>query len=367
MTDPTNIRDTAAALVAWPSLAVVVYICRSWCRRFARRLPVNSTFSRRALTWRIVRAMSWRAGLFLLIGIPVLFALGDALVGGISFAMLSYPLVMLSVWQHSCRISRHAFEVGGEVAAPDATTHQQLFGIARALDGGSTASQPISDVRYISQTAYDTGLQAKRFRPTIIEGIVLTAAAVMLVSVASSIALPVTGAAKRRVAFAQKQSAEVRSQSETVTAANPSNDITLPMRVEARKLAGLLKSYGLPADEANYIAFRKMPGGTWWESDLLPRFNAEQRSILAKQLQLYLDVARESTKRTVRAELAERAIIILLQRELKLSNTECFDLWQAGLLNQTEDWWSRQIDSVVPAKQKQINDLRKALGSPPSA
>ena len=105
----------------------------------------------------------------------------------------------------------------------------------------------------------------------------------------------------------------------------------------------------------------------WWESDLLPRFNAEQRSILSKQLQLYLDVARESTKQTVRAELAERAIIILLQRELKFSNTECFDLWQAGLLNQTEDWWSRQIARVPPAKQKQINDLRKALGSPPSA
>jgi len=142
-----------------------------------------------------VRAMSWRAGLFLLIGIPVLLALAEALVGGLSFAMFSYPLAMLSIWQHGRRISRHAFETATSEATPDAT-QQQLVGVARSLDGGRTISPPTSDVRYISQSAYDAGLQAKRRRPTIIEGFALAAAALMIGSIGLSIVLPIAGKRK---------------------------------------------------------------------------------------------------------------------------------------------------------------------------
>jgi hypothetical protein len=313
-----------------------------------------------------VRAISWRAGLFLLIGIPVLLALGDALVGGMSFALLSYPLTMLSVWQHARRISRHAFAAAAaEASAPEDTAHQQRAGIARALDGGRTNTQAPSDVLYISQSAYDAGLQTKRRTPTIIEGIALAVAALMIASITLSIALPVFSAAKRRAGTAPRQAQATTFPAESATP-RTGLDVTLPTRLEARKMADLLMQCGMSPHDAHRIALHKMPGQTlleWWDSDILQPFNTEQRALLKQQLYRYLDVVRDRPENQSKAEFVEAVICAALQKDKGLSDTETFNLWQSGLLKQTDDSWNVQMNDLTPSRQRQLNRFRDELVS----
>ena len=273
MSDADQIKAGASALLAWPSLAIVLYICRSWCRGVARSLPVNSVFSRRALTWRLVRAMSWRAGLFLLVGIPVLLALGDALVAGLSFAMFSYPLAILSIWQHGRRISRHAFDAAAtEAATPETTGHQQLVGIAQTLDGGSTTSQPTSDVRYISQTAYDAGLQTKRHRPTIVEGVALAAAALMIGSTALTIALPLF-AHRRTTLRNQPSPPNIPEEPTTLSATSPT---TTPKTVRQ-----LTPATSIPSAPAHFSTRTEATTAVW--NKFYPEAHASQQQRIAMQ------------------------------------------------------------------------------------
>jgi len=139
-------------------------------------------------------------------------------------------------------------------------------------------------------------------------------------------------------------------------------DVTLPIRLEAGKMASLLVRCGLSKEDAQDIALSKMPRGIkWWESEFLPRFSADQRSLLTKQLDRYLDIRQKSSEYVSRAEFLERVILALLQQEKGLTSAQLFDPWQAGLLNQSEDWWKQQMESLSPTKQDQLNNLRKQL------
>jgi hypothetical protein len=140
-------------------------------------------------------------------------------------------------------------------------------------------------------------------------------------------------------------------------------DITASFRSESRKMAGLLIYCGMPAQEALHIAVRKMPGATtisWWENTLLPRFPAKERALLQEQLNKYLESARTSRSASG-ADLMQRTILHILQQAQNLSVTDVFDLYQAGLLSQTDEWWQKQLDTVPPDKRDTVTKFRNDL------
>jgi len=259
--------------------------------------------------------MSWRAGLFLLIGIPTLLALGDAIVGGMSFGVLSYPFAMLSIWQHGRSISRHAFVAAtAEASTSEATSQQQRLGIARALDGAPPTTQATPDVCYISQAAYDAGLQAKRRRPTIIEGFALTAAALMIVSIGLSIALPVFGAAKRRTAATQKQTSADSFPSQA--APEPSRQPLTQSKREPEQQAPILRPLTTPS-ASQIIRGHDLA----YSITLPPNWRFERRSddydVLASFKSLYVGVIAEEAQLGTPETIANIA-----RQKLKESATE---------------------------------------------
>ena len=178
MTDPQSIRAGASAMIALPSLLVLLVIFRIWCRRYASKCLVGARVTKHQMTRRVLRGMSWRVALILLLVIPGFLSFGGSspeeagrYAGvGIGFAFLAFPIVMLSLWQVARRFSHHAFlSAASEDTALD-TPQKQLVGVARVLD--SAASQPIrSETRLISATASEAGLRSRRFYPTAVEGV----------------------------------------------------------------------------------------------------------------------------------------------------------------------------------------------------
>src|ERR1035441_6186532 len=99
--NPTNVQQMASGATVLILLAILLIPCRAWCRSVARKVAVGTHRNRAALTWRIVRAMSWRVAL-LSFGI-VLLALGSAKGPAdftaqtlVSAAILCCPLILLS-------------------------------------------------------------------------------------------------------------------------------------------------------------------------------------------------------------------------------------------------------------------------------
>lgn len=139
-------------------------------------------------------------------------------------------------------------------------------------------------------------------------------------------------------------------------------EITRPIRAESRKLAEVLISCRCPPEQAYEIALRKKDAPlAWWESEILPSLSTRQRSLIIGQIKRTQAVKVVSSQRALLIDEAELAILELLQRKSKLSATDCFHLWQDGLLNQPESWWRTQSAALSPEDQEVIEYLRKQL------
>lgn len=144
----SNVQDMASAATLFILLGILLVPCRAWCRGVARKVAVGSFRSRAALTRRLLRAMSWRVGLVVvgLVAFGLLGADGPRSFATQSFipaTILSYPFVLLSLWQIARRISKQIF---------DATSPEYCTGISPATN--------------------EAAIRAGRYRPTVIEGVV---------------------------------------------------------------------------------------------------------------------------------------------------------------------------------------------------
>lgn len=127
--------------------ALLLGRCRAWCLGVAREVAVGTHRSRAALTGRIVRAMSWRVALVVL-GIVAVCWVGSAsfgteIIAFATFAILCYPLTLLSLWQVARRISKQVFR--------DTSSEQQPA---------------------ITAAVIESAIRANRYRLTVVEGVV---------------------------------------------------------------------------------------------------------------------------------------------------------------------------------------------------
>ena len=245
MTDRQSINDMASAMIALPSILILLLMFRTWCRGYASKRLVGSRVTKRQMTRRVLGAMSWRVALILLLVIPGFLSVagsspeeaGRYAGVGIGFAFLAFPIVMLSLWQVARRFSHHAFLAAASEDTISDAPRVQLLGIARVLD--STASQPIPpEAHLISVTACQAALRAKRFFPTIVEGGFLAIVALLIGSLALSITLP---ARHRRASLAAAPPPQPTSDAQELT------DIpTLPKRTTSSSAIATATDVGSP-------------------------------------------------------------------------------------------------------------------------
>ena len=154
----------------------------------------------------------------------------------------------------------------------------------------------------------------------------------------------------------------------TMSDAKQLSDPASPLRQHAAKMAATLVFCGLSRDEAYEVALHKMPGLTtvnWWRTELLPRFNEEQQRIIVNQLESFQAIERQSGKSAVLAYLYELAIWKILENEKEISRARLFELWQAGVINQSDETWRAGLDGVSATKQGELNRLRDRLKALP--
>lgn len=389
-TDPNRIVAMAGA-VAW-MLVLVIYlpIVRAWTRRLAAKRNHIAHAEKPQITWSIVSAMIWRLGL--ISGIPGLFYLlgsespqevGKAIGTGLALAFVLWIFGLLSSWQHARRFSAGALSVPAE-DNEEATKQNQLIGIARVFDQApSRFSQP--PPLNLSRRQVEAGLNHWRQIPTVVEGVAICWWLIFL----ASIFIPAFAIAKKQPALAEN--AEARQQARDLSHASidellsaakatdsqqpPKNDVTFPIREEARKMADILKASGLSDEHAEHVALRKMPGGStvdWWQSEFLPRFAPKDRSVIFEQLQRYQEVSNRHSDKVVEIDFAERVVVAMLQQKLKLSHRECFAIWQAGLSKQSEEWWNGYLVRLPAEDSSRFNKLRETItqnvvSAPPSS
>jgi hypothetical protein len=141
-------------------------------------------------------------------------------------------------------------------------------------------------------------------------------------------------------------------------------DTALPLRQQASQMADTLVHCGFSREEACDIALNDMPGlkdVEWWKREVLPRVAEEYRRPVEKELERSQNLAQHSDRDAVVAYLSEIAIWRIIERERHFSATKLFDLWQAGIVNQSDDWWNAQIDGLSTAKRDEVNKLRQRL------
>lgn len=146
-----------------------------------------------------------------------------------------------------------------------------------------------------------------------------------------------------------------------------SEDVAFALRHRAWRMAGVLIYCGMSPDEARRLAMHKMPGMvnvSWWSTDLLPKFAPEQQQTIRRELQRFTDELSEAGDRQMQTYIAEIAICNVFQKEKHLSDTATFNLWQAGLGNQTNQWWQQQLNTLSATGSAEV---RRMLGDLPKA
>lgn len=154
----TNVQNAASVATLFILLAILLVLFRAWCRGVTRKVAVGNNPTRAGLTGRILRAMSWRVGLVVsgIITLALASSHGpnDVVAQSlVSAAILSYPLILLSLWQIARRISKKIFQTVSPDQRPEITT-----------------------------AVREAAIKASRFSPTVMEGIVAVWFAMMLVS-----------------------------------------------------------------------------------------------------------------------------------------------------------------------------------------
>jgi hypothetical protein len=104
----------------------------------------------------------------------------------------------------------------------------------------------------------------------------------------------------------------------------------------------------------------------WWKKELLPRLTEDHQRLVTKELEAYNQLSWKAKDDVIKAYLGELVIWDTLQQEKHLSIFEVFDLWQGGIVNQTDDWWRAQLEGVSEPKRNHLNDLRQRLLHPQS-
>jgi hypothetical protein len=158
--------------------------------------------------------------------------------------------------------------------------------------------------------------------------------------------------------------ASTTAQHPSVLLSTDHGDITFPIRKQAWTVARTLVDCGISGEEARRIAMYEMPSTKnvdWWKTQLLPRLNLEQQRMAIRELDRYQEITQKSTDAVIVAHLYELAICKMLEEEKQLSINEIFDLWQAGICNQSEQRWTFLLRGLRPAKQDELNKVRTKL------
>lgn len=86
--------------------------------------------------------------------------------------------------------------------------------------------------------------------------------------------------------------------------------------------------------------------------------------MIRRELQRFKDELAEAGNKQMESYIGEIAICNIFQKERHLSNTAAFNLWQAGLCNQTNEWWQYQLNALSPAARVEIRRMLDSLPRP---
>jgi hypothetical protein len=137
-------------------------------------------------------------------------------------------------------------------------------------------------------------------------------------------------------------------------------DLAFPLRKQAWQMTVTLIYCDVSNEEACDIALHHLPGAAvWWTNNLFPHLSLDNQNIVAKELDRFKEIVRSTDRAALGPYLCEKAILRIIQQEKHFTSAQIFDLWQAGILHQSEDWWNAQMDGLPVAKQEQIRKMRR--------
>jgi hypothetical protein len=144
---------------------------------------------------------------------------------------------------------------------------------------------------------------------------------------------------------------------------NKPGDITFALRESASRVVEPLVQSGISGDEARRIAILDMPStaNTNLWTGLRARLNPKQKEVVISALFEYHLLTHPATDNFLDVFLSEQAICDMLYADTPMTMGKIFDVWRAGLCNQSEDWWESQLRDMPLPKQQEFKHLRTRL------